>query len=114
LTSTLASKPPLLSVTLYIIPNSAGHAFLFSLDKFAVDKPKSSFTLSSPLCATDSEVDFPRNSQRDMRAKPCCGSPAVGRSLGEGPKTYRAQFISNSPATTIRHDGSNLSIHAMP
>ncbi|QSS70391.1 hypothetical protein I7I50_12007 [Histoplasma capsulatum G186AR] len=51
------------------------------------DKPKSSLTLLSPFCPSDSEVDFPRNSQYELRANPCWGSAEVAWSLGGGPKT---------------------------
>ena len=54
--------------------------------------PKSSFTLSSPAeeedKLADSEVLFPRNSHREVRAKPCCGREAVAAWSGAVPKTY--------------------------
>jgi hypothetical protein len=49
-------------------------------------RPKSSLTESAS--SASSEVDLPRYSQRELRAKPCWGRVDVGPSLGGGPKTY--------------------------
>ena len=53
-------------------------------------RPKSSLTLrSAPPCVlSDSDVDLPRNSHREVRAKPCCGSEDVAWLGGGGPKTF--------------------------
>lgn len=55
----------------------------------AEDSPKSSFTVSSAAALPeDSEEDFPRNSQREERAKPCWGRADVAWFGGGGPKAY--------------------------
>ena len=61
------------------------------------DRPKSSLTEAlsadledeeeAPPSPADSEVDLPRNSQRDVRAKPCWGSCDVALWSGAVPKT---------------------------
>lgn len=56
--------------------------------RFSEERPKSSLTLASP---EDSEVDLPRNSQRDMRAKPCWGSLPTSGWSALVPKTWRSQ-----------------------
>jgi hypothetical protein len=52
-------------------------------------RPKSSLTvgLLAALPAIDSDVDLPRNSQREVRAKPCCGRSLVWGWFGAVPKT---------------------------
>jgi hypothetical protein len=51
--------------------------------------PKSSLTERSSAAEllADSLVDLPRNSHRDERAKPCCGSLDVAAWSGAVPKT---------------------------
>jgi hypothetical protein len=75
------------SVTLYCSPKSSGHALRASSEMLERSRPKSSLTELEPRAS--SEADLPRNSQRDVRAKPCCGREDVGwPDLGGGPKTY--------------------------
>lgn len=59
----------------------------------AEDSPKSSFTVSSAAALPeDSEEDFPRNSQREDRARPCCGRADVAWFGGGGPNTCFEQL----------------------
>jgi len=54
------------------------------------DRPKSSLTVLSAFflsLLSDSEEDLPRNSQFELRAKPCCGRADVAWFFGGGPKT---------------------------
>jgi hypothetical protein len=76
-------------VTEYTKPNWYGQAFFASSLKLECDRPKSTLTEFSPLSllsADDSDDDFPRYSQRELRAKPCWGREPVAWSLGGGPK----------------------------
>lgn len=87
-TLTTVCKLSLERVTLYTRPKSKGHAFFASSVSSELLRPKSSLTVLDP--AASSEADLPRNSQRDVRAKPCCGRVDVGwPDLGGGPKTLR-------------------------
>lgn len=75
------------SVTLYTRPKSDGHALRASSLSPELYRPKSSLTELEPRASSD--VDLPRNSHRDVRAKPCCGRDDVGwPDLGGGPKTW--------------------------
>lgn len=53
----------------------------------ADERPKSNLTEMSDGLA-DSELDFPRNSHRELRAKPCCGNFEVAAWSGAVPNTY--------------------------
>lgn len=67
-------------VTVYRRPNSYGQASRNSWLNIELVRPKSSFTASPvPLGvrSSDSDEDFPRNSQCELRAKPCCGRECV-------------------------------------
>ena len=66
-----------------------GQRALASSPRVAEDRPKSSLTLASegPADGDDSDVDLPRNSHREVRANPCCGSRDVGAWSGAVPKT---------------------------
>ena len=80
LTSRLVSNSPLLNVTLYVSPKELPQAALALSSSMASESPKSSLTPeSAPVPGTDedSEDDLPRNSHRDVLAKPCCGSLEV-------------------------------------
>jgi hypothetical protein len=75
-----------LSVTLYCSEKGKGQSCLASLLRLAWLRPKSSLTELSAL-PVDSEVDDPRNSQVEVRAKPCWGSLEVSGCSGAVPKT---------------------------
>lgn len=62
-------------------------ALVFS-SRVADDRPKSSLTEASDG-PDDSDVDLPRNSHRELRANPCCGSFDVAAWSGAVPKTYK-------------------------
>jgi hypothetical protein len=64
--------------------------------RLPLDRPKSSLTERSaaepdddeaPPGRWDSDVDLPRNSHCEVRAKPCCGSLDVSAWSGAVPKT---------------------------
>lgn len=74
-----------LRVTLYSRPNLYGHRALILSSMVSHERPKSSLTAD----AEPSVVDLPRNSQRELRAKPCWGSLATG-GWSEVPKSCRA------------------------
>lgn len=75
--------------------NAYGHSLRASALSPDELSPKSSLTATSPAAAdedpdaagADSDVDLPRNSQRDVRAKPCCGSFEVAAWSGAVPNT---------------------------
>jgi hypothetical protein len=74
------------NVTLYTRPKSTGHALRASSDSPDAYSPKSSLTELESSVSSDAVL--PRNSQRELRAKPCCGSEDVAwPDLGGGPKT---------------------------
>ena len=76
-----------LSVTEYVRANWYGH---FASPIVLSERPKSSLTDESPLLfgrVDDSDEVLPRYSQREVRAKPCWGSPPVACSLTGGPNT---------------------------
>jgi hypothetical protein len=70
--------------------NSKGHSLRVASLSDDVLSPKSSLTDWSKAedpSGLDSDVDLPRNSHREVRAKPCCGSLEVAWFDGGGPKT---------------------------
>ena len=86
------ASSPLPNVMLYVNPNACGQAAFVAASSMLSDNPKSSFTLASaPLVPIENDSDdvLPRYSQREERAKPCCGSLEVGAWEEEGgPKSY--------------------------
>jgi hypothetical protein len=77
-------------------PKVNGHSALVAASSDAELSPKSSLTDRSAAAATDppapdaaadSDVDLPRNSHREVRARPCWGSFPVAWSEGGEPKT---------------------------
>lgn len=86
----MVSRPAGLSVTLYVSPNLYGQAFLSSAPSISSESPRSILTVLSAFLLSrskDSEVELPRNSQVEFRAKPCWGSLDVAWLEGGGPKT---------------------------
>lgn len=63
-----------------------GHRALVLSSSVLDERPKSSLTELSDAPA-DSELDLPRNSQREVRANPCWGSFAVAAWSGDVPNT---------------------------
>lgn len=66
--------------------------------------PKSSLTERSSAAEllADSLVDLPRNSHRDERAKPCCGSLDVAAWSGAVPKTCCGTVVHPAPRVSPR------------
>ena len=77
---------------LYVSPKACGQADLDFSSSIESERPKSSLTeASAPLAPIekDSEEVFPRYSQRELRAKPCCGSLEVASWEEDGaPKSW--------------------------
>ena len=94
--------------------NRNGHSFwaLGSSPSAAELSPKSSLTLRSAASrpAADSLVDLPRNSHRDVRANPCCGSLPVCACSGAVPKTYVSSQLANQPLIKSIPPGPTKSI----
>lgn len=119
----LVVKLPSSSVTRYSSVKSKGHRARRAGSVDAADRPKSSCTpfdeaaaaadedAADDVAATldsDSDVDLPRNSHRDVRARPCCGSWLVGTSAGDLPNTGNTMGM--PPRTALEPSSTALSL----